>query len=124
MAQRARADALELFIHLAREAADLGIVEPLGNDPLLGLLETLDGFALLVKIAGVLDLGFDRLHLVAGSGREFLFLRASVPPWWVFGLSQYCNLRKIFRIFLADNGSQVFNYNFRPLEQLCQRRAE
>ncbi len=70
MAQRARTDALELFIHLARKAADLAIVEPVRDQPLLGLLEPLDGFALLVKIAGIFDLGLDGLHLIAGSGGE------------------------------------------------------
>src|ERR1700680_3781274 len=66
------ADAVEGLLHLAGEAADAAVVEPGGDGALLGLLHALDGAALLVEVAGVLDLGLDRLHLIADpSGEAF-----------------------------------------------------
>ena len=70
MAQRSRTDALELLIHLARKAADFAVIEPVRDQPLLGLLQALDGLALLVKIAGIFDFSLDGLHLIARGGRE------------------------------------------------------
>src|SRR5690242_2969957 len=70
VAQRSRAHALKLFVHLAREAADFAIVEPFGDYALLGFLEPLDRLALLVEIAGVFDFGLDGLHLIARGGGE------------------------------------------------------
>ncbi len=52
----------ELLLHLAREAADGGVVEPFGDGFGLGFLEALDGLLLLLEVAGVLDFGFDRLE--------------------------------------------------------------
>ena len=51
----------EHMAHLSREAGNLRIVEPLGDRALLGPLEALDGFGLLVEVAGVLDFRFHRL---------------------------------------------------------------
>lgn len=65
LTERARADAGELFVHLTGQARDLAIVEPIRNRALLGLLQPLDRFRLLVEITGVLNLGLDRLELVA-----------------------------------------------------------
>ena len=65
LAQRAWADVHHLFVHLAREAGDLAVIEPVGNRALLGALQPLDGFGLLVEIAGVLDFGLDGLEFVA-----------------------------------------------------------
>ena len=59
LSERARTDAGELFVHLAREARDFGVVEPVRDGALLRALEPLDGLGLLVEIAGVLDFGFD-----------------------------------------------------------------
>ena len=49
MAQRAGTDTLQLFVHLARKAADFAIIKPIRNQALLGLFEALNGFALLVS---------------------------------------------------------------------------
>ena len=65
-----RAYAGELFIHLAREAGNLSVVEPVGDRALLGALQPLDGFGLLVEIAGIFDLGLDRLQFVADFRRK------------------------------------------------------
>jgi len=43
------------------------VVEPGGDFALLGFFEAVHGFALLVEVAGVFDLGFHGLHLVAGA---------------------------------------------------------
>ena len=67
LTESARTDARELLVHLARKAADLAVLEPVGNDALLRLLQPLDGLGLLVEVAGVLDFGFDGLELVANS---------------------------------------------------------
>src|SRR5580704_6535323 len=63
LAQRLRSHTRELFVHLARQAGDLAVIEPLGNGALLRFLKPLDRLGLLVEIAGVLDLGFDGLQL-------------------------------------------------------------
>ena len=65
LAERARADALKFFIHLARESADRGVVEPLGDAAFFGPLEAFDRFLLLLEISGVLDFGLDGLEFVA-----------------------------------------------------------
>ena len=65
LTERARADAGELFVYLTGQARDLAIVEPIRNSALLGLLQPLDRFLLLVEITGVLNLGLDRLELAA-----------------------------------------------------------
>lgn len=70
MAQGAGADLDEFLLHLAGETADRAIVEPVGNGALFGLLQTLNGALLLVKIAFVLNFGFDRLKFVAQGGRK------------------------------------------------------
>src|ERR1019366_1644449 len=70
LAQGAGADARQLFIHLARQAAHSGVVKPVGNEALLRPLQALDGFALLIEVAGVLDLGLDRFQLVADFRRQ------------------------------------------------------
>ena len=70
LSQCAGADARQLFIHLAREAADLGVIEPVGDGALLGTLQSLDGFGLLVEVAGVLDFGLDGFQLVADFRRK------------------------------------------------------
>ena len=59
------ADALERFPHLAGEAADGAVLEPLGNRDGFGGLELFNGLLLLIEIAGELDLGLDRARLVA-----------------------------------------------------------
>ena len=64
----ARAHALKLFLHLTREAADGGVVEPLGDRALFGLLQALDGALLLLQIAGVFDFDLDGFELVADGG--------------------------------------------------------
>ena len=65
MCEGARTNPDQCFLYLAGKSADRSIVEPLGNNPLLGLLETFDGAFLLQKIAGVLDFGLDRFEFVA-----------------------------------------------------------
>src|SRR6476659_2600446 len=110
MAQCPRAHPLELFIHLTRKAADLAIIEPVRNEPLLGFFEALDRFALLVKIARVFDFGFNRLHLIASGGREM------ADTLWSNGC-------KKFGITRADNLCQVFNHNLWTPEQLRQWAA-
>src|SRR5690242_16200882 len=65
VSQRARTDAGELFVHLAREAAYLRVVEPFWDCALFRFLQALDGSLLLLEIAGVLDLRFHRLQFVA-----------------------------------------------------------
>src|SRR6185437_9020250 len=49
------ADAFKSFAHLAGEAADDAIVDPVGDGDGLGGFEFVDGLALLVEIAGKLD---------------------------------------------------------------------
>src|ERR1019366_6565263 len=70
LAQGAGADARQFFVHLARQAAHSGVVKPVGNEALLRALQAFDGFALLVKIAGILDLGLHGLQLVADFRRQ------------------------------------------------------
>src|SRR5258708_5177174 len=60
--------ALKFFVHLAGEAADRAVVKPFGNHLLFRFLQTLDGLALLVEVAGVLDLRLHGLHLIARGG--------------------------------------------------------
>ena len=60
----------EFLFHLAREAADGGVVEPFGDDFGLGPLEALDVFLLLLEVAGVLDFGFDRFEFDPDGRRE------------------------------------------------------
>ena len=67
----ARADALQLLLHLARQAADRGVVEPVRDAALLGLLQSLDGALLLLEVAGVFDLGLDGFEFVADSGTYY-----------------------------------------------------
>ncbi len=62
------ADALQRFAHLAREAADGAVLDPLGNGDGLGSLELFDGLLLLLEVAGELDLGFDGAGFVAERG--------------------------------------------------------
>ena len=52
----------ELLLHLAGEAADGGVVEPVGDGFGFGFFEALDGLVLLLEVAGVFDFGFDRLE--------------------------------------------------------------
>ena len=59
------ANALEGFAHLAGEAADDAVVDPVGNGDGFGGFELVDGLALLVEIAGELDFGFDGAGFVA-----------------------------------------------------------
>src|SRR5438876_2741434 len=59
LGQSARAHALQFFVHLAGEAADRGVIKPLGDRALLGLLQALDGALLLLQVTGVFDGGFD-----------------------------------------------------------------
>jgi hypothetical protein len=68
VAQGARADFEEFLLHLAGEAADGAVVEPVRNGALLGLLEAIDGALLLMEVAGVLDFGLDGLELVSFAG--------------------------------------------------------
>ena len=70
MGQGAGLHAAQSLLHLAREAADRLIVEPIRDGALLRFLQPLHGALLLKKIAFVLDFGFDRLELVADFGGE------------------------------------------------------
>src|SRR5712671_949467 len=106
--KRARAHPLQLLIHLAREAADLAVIKPVRDHTLLGLLESLDGLALLVKIAGIFNLSFDSLHFVA---------RSRGKPAFNHRLDSF----KVFRITLSHHTSQILNNNFRPLQELRER---
>ncbi len=66
MAEGARTNLDQYFLHLAGESADRTIVEPLRDGVLLGFFQALDGALLLQKIAFVFDFGFDGLQIVAG----------------------------------------------------------
>src|ERR1700751_278903 len=59
LSQGLRADMLELFFHLARQATDARVIEPIGNVALLSLLQPLYGLLLLIEVTGVLDFGLD-----------------------------------------------------------------
>src|SRR5260370_30661718 len=54
--QCARAHSLQLLVHLAGEAADRLVVEPLGNGALFGFLQALDGALLLLQVTGILNI--------------------------------------------------------------------
>ena len=60
LAERLWLDLAQLFLHLAREAADGVVVEPVRDAALLGFFKAIDGALLLVEIASVFDLRFDR----------------------------------------------------------------
>ena len=53
------ANALEGFAHFAGEAADDAVVDPVGNGDGFSGFEFVDGLALLIEVAGELDLGLD-----------------------------------------------------------------
>ena len=59
------ADALQRFAHLAREAADGAVLDPLGDGDGFGGLELFDGLLLLLEVAGEFDFGFDGAGFVA-----------------------------------------------------------
>ncbi len=61
---------LQNLAHLAGQAADGAVFDPLRNDHRLGGLELFDGFLLLIKVAGKLELGFDGARFIAQDGRE------------------------------------------------------
>ena len=64
LAQRARLHAHELLFHLARQAGDSLIVEPVWNRSLLRLLQAFNRLLLLVEISRILNLGFDRAEFI------------------------------------------------------------
>ena len=64
------ADALEGFAHLAREAADGAVLEPVGDGDGFGGFELFDGFLLLLEVAGEFDFGFDGAGFVAAGGAD------------------------------------------------------
>src|SRR6185437_12372409 len=68
--QRPWANALQLFIHLAREAADFAVIEPLRNHALLSLLQAFHGLLLLIEIAGIFNFRLDGLHLIPRRRRK------------------------------------------------------
>src|SRR6185312_8028530 len=70
MAQSTRTHSLQFFVHLSRKAADFAVIEPVRDKALLGLLQALNGLALLVKIAGIFNFRLDSLHLIARGRRE------------------------------------------------------
>ena len=65
LAEGLRADALERLAHLAREAADGAVFEPIGDGDGLGGLEAFDGLLLLLQVAGELDFGLNGASFVA-----------------------------------------------------------
>jgi len=71
-------EADELLLHLAREAADGGVVEPVGDGLGFGFLEALDGLLLLLEVARVFDFGFDGLEFDPDGAGE---LRFTVRGW-------------------------------------------
>ncbi len=81
LADGLRTKAGELLLHLAREAADGGVVEPVGDGFGFGFLEALDGFLLLLEIAGVLDFGFDRFEFDPDGARERRCVSAIKRVW-------------------------------------------
>ena len=94
VAESARTNFEELFLHLAREAADGAVVEPVGNGALLGLLEAIDRTLLLREIAGVLDFSFDGFEVVARLRGERNALRAIV----------LCGVEELMSQFLQNGG--------------------
>ena len=109
LADGARPHSLQRFPHLAREAADGAVLEPLGNGDGLGGFELLDGLLLLVEIAGELDLGLDRARLVAQLGASDGVVgmkRGEFGQQWLGG------------DFVAQGGEHGLDGDFRPLEQL------
>lgn len=79
VSQRARTHTLEFFIHLAREAADLAVVEPVGNDALLGLLHRSMDLRCWSRWPRVFDFGLDGFHLVARCGRKMFRTWLVIP---------------------------------------------
>src|SRR5690348_16054201 len=60
MSQCAWTNASELLVHLARQTADLRVIEPFRNDTLFGFLQAFDGALLLLKVAGIFDFSLNR----------------------------------------------------------------
>ena len=108
LAESAWANAVEFLVHLAREAADRLVVEPVRDDFLFRSLQPLDRLFLLAEVAGVLDLGFDRLELVADVGGEMIF-------------GSYCTVAiKELRYYASERWYQVFDDDLGTLEQLSE----
>ena len=61
-------DALKGFAHLAREAADGAVLDPVGDGDGLGSFEFFNRLLLLLEVAGELDLSFDGAGFVAEGG--------------------------------------------------------
>src|SRR5581483_994219 len=150
MAQRARTDFGQLFLHLAREPAHRAVVEPFGNVALLSFLQPVDGALLLLKIAFVFDLRFDGLEFVADGRGKYVVRRAScvvrnisvvgrrslivarsgrarvyscrIEFIGIVGFSRR-GLKKI-RSDISEDRNQMFNRDLGPLEKLSERLAE
>ena len=122
------ADALEGFAHLAREAADGAVLEPVGDGDGLGGLETRDGLLLLLEVAGEFDFGFDGAGFVAAGGAEDGGLRRRGP----FGFAQgkLCRhsrpggrryefvQQRVAGEVVAEGGEERLDGDFRALEEL------
>src|SRR5713226_319682 len=108
LAERLRSDMAELLLHLAREAADGPVVEPLRDAALLGLLQAVDGALLLVEIAGIFDFGFECLEFVADLRRQV------VSGWWLV----VSRAREEIRCEFAQGGSKLFDRDFGTLQDL------
>ena len=68
MTQGLGTDFAQLLLHFSGKAAHSGVIEPVGNVALLGLLQAIDGSLLLAEIAFVLDFGFYGFEFVASGG--------------------------------------------------------
>ena len=65
LAKGERSDPRELFDHLAREAGNLAVLEPVGDAASSGASHSLDLFLLLLKIAFVFEVGVDASRFLA-----------------------------------------------------------
>ena len=108
-----------VLAHLAREAADGAVLDPVGNGDGFGGLEFFDRFLLLLKVAGELDLGFDGAGFVAKSrafdgGPEL----ASHPIFSSSAEELKIGWGTQTWKIVAEGGEERLDGDFRALEQL------